>query len=174
MALVADIARRLTLLNPKSLSPLEGSGIVLIDEIDLHLHPSWQQKIIQRLESTFPHIQFVVTTHSPQVCHTVDSSSIWLLKDGKKYRAPKGTRGAVSSWVLKNLFEVDVRPPDDEITQNLKRYRELVYDDKYDTVDALELKKQLSRHFGSAYEDLVQLDLYIDNRKWEKEYEEDQ
>ncbi|HCG7073355.1 MULTISPECIES: retron Ec78 anti-phage system effector ATPase PtuA [Vibrio] len=174
LALVADIARRLTLLNPKSLSPLEGSGIVLIDEIDLHLHPSWQQKIIQRLESTFPHIQFVVTTHSPQVCHTVDSSSIWLLKDGKKYRAPKGTRGAVSSWVLKNLFEVDVRPPDDEITQNLKRYRELVYDDKYDTVDALELKKQLSRHFGSAYEDLVQLDLYIDNRKWEKEYEEDQ
>lgn len=173
LALVADIARRLTLLNPKSPSPLDSSGIVLIDEIDLHLHPSWQQKVIQRLESTFPNIQFIVTTHSPQVCHTVDSSSIWLLKDGQKYRAPKGTRGAVSSWVLKNLFEVEVRPPDDEITKNLQCYQELVYEDKYDSKDALELRKQLSRHFGSAYEDLVQLDLYIDNRKWEKEYDAD-
>ncbi|MCG9782006.1 AAA family ATPase [Vibrio brasiliensis] len=172
LALVADIARRLTLLNPKSLSPLDGSGIVLIDEVDLHLHPSWQQKVIQRLESTFPNIQFVVTTHSPQVCHTVDSSAIWLLKEGNKYRAPKGTRGAVSSWVLKNLFEVEVRPPEDEITKSLERYRKLVFDDMYDSEDALALRKQLSRHFGSAYEDLVQLDLYIDNRKWEKEYEE--
>ncbi|MEZ9450545.1 retron Ec78 anti-phage system effector ATPase PtuA [Vibrio splendidus] len=173
LALVADIARRLTLLNPKALAPLEGSGIVLIDEVDLHLHPSWQQKVIQRLESTFPNVQFVVTTHSPQVCHTVDSSSIWLLKEGKKYRAPKGTRGAVSSWVLKNLFEVDIRPPDDEITKALTRYRELVYDDEFDSKDALALRKQLSRHFGAGYEDLVELELYIDNRKWEKEYEED-
>lgn len=171
LALVADIARRLSLLNSRSPSPLEGAGIVLIDEIDLHLHPSWQQKIIQRLESTFPNIQFVVTTHSPQVCHTVESSSIWLLKDGKKYRAPRGTRGAVSSWVLKNLFEVEVRPPDDDITKSLERYRELVYDDQYDSEDALKLRKLLSQHFGSEYEDLVQLDLYVDNRKWEKEYE---
>ncbi|WP_345862793.1 retron Ec78 anti-phage system effector ATPase PtuA [Shewanella algae] len=172
LALVADIARRLTLLNHKALSPLDGSGIVLIDEVDLHLHPLWQQKVIKRLESTFPNIQFIVTTHSPQVCHTVDSSSIWLLKEGKKYRAPKGIRGAVSSWVLKNLFEVEVRPPEDEITLSLQRYQELVYDDMYDTEEAVELKKQLSRHFGSAYEDLVQLDLYVDNRRWEKEYEE--
>ncbi|EKO3856533.1 AAA family ATPase [Vibrio harveyi] len=173
LALVADIARRLTLLNPQSPSPLDGSGVVLIDEVDLHLHPSWQQQIIQKLETTFNNLQFIVTTHSPQVCHTVDSSAIWLLKDGQKYAAPKGIRGAVSSWVLKNLFEVEERPPEDQVTKMLSRYTELVYDDKYDEDDAIELRKLLSRHFGSGYQDLVKLDLFIENRRWEKEYEED-
>ncbi|OCH42464.1 retron Ec78 anti-phage system effector ATPase PtuA [Aliivibrio fischeri] len=173
LALVADIARRLTLLNPQSSTPLNGSGVVLIDEVDLHLHPSWQQKIIQKLESTFGNLQFIVTTHSPQVCHTVDSSAIWLLKNGKKQAAPKGIRGAVSSWVLKNLFEVDERPPEDEFTKKLSAYTKLVYEDRYDDKEAQDLRKQLSRHFGSGYQDLVNLDLYIENSRWEKEYEED-
>ncbi len=171
LALVADIARRLTLLNPGSPKPLDGSGIVLIDEVDLHLHPSWQQRIIQKLESTFGNLQFIVTTHSPQVCHTVDSSAIWLLKNGQKYAAPRGTRGAVSSWVLKNLFEVEERPPEDKFTQKLSRYTKLVYSDAYDEGEALELRKELSQHFGPGYQDLVKLDLYIENRNWEKEYE---
>lgn len=173
LALVADIARRLTLLNPKLSSPLDGSGVVIIDEIDLHLHPLWQQQIINKLETTFKNLQFIVTTHSPQVCHTVDSSSIWLLKNGKKYAAPKGIRGAVSSWVLKNLFEVEERPPEDEFTKKLFYYTDLVYSDKFDEVEAVKLRKELSRHFGQTYEDLVKLDLYIENKKWEQEYEKD-
>jgi predicted ATP-binding protein involved in virulence len=65
MALIGDIARRLVLLNPVMESPLEGCGVVLIDEIDLHLHPKWQQKVLPGLVNTFPNIQFIVTTHSP-------------------------------------------------------------------------------------------------------------
>lgn len=173
LALVADIARRLTLLNPQSLSPLDGSGVVLIDEVDLHLHPLWQQQIIQKLESTFCNLQFIVTTHSPQVCHTVDSSAIWLLINGKKEAAPKGVRGAVSSWVLKSLFKVEERPPEDEITKKLVCYTKLVYSDRYDEEESLTLRKELTSHFGSGYKDLVTLDLYIENSRWEKEYEED-
>lgn len=171
LALVADIARRLTLLNPNSEKPLSGSGIVLLDEIDLHLHPSWQQRVIKQLESTFPNIQFIITTHSPQVCHTIDSENIWVLKEGRKYSAPKGVRGALSSWVLKSLFEVDNRPPDDKYTKILKEYRELVYSDDYDTEPAQEMKSILADHFGSSADFLVELDMYIENREWEKELE---
>ncbi|WP_260677900.1 retron Ec78 anti-phage system effector ATPase PtuA [Vibrio furnissii] len=173
LALIADIARRLTMLNPSLANPLEGSGLVLIDEVDLHLHPSWQQKIMQRLESTFPNLQFIVTTHSPQVCHTLDSDNIWLLKDGKKFNAPKGVRGAVSSWVLKNLFYVEERPPEDEITQLFNKYKELVYADQYDSAEALKAREVLIDNFGKDYDEIVELDLYIENKEWEKEFEED-
>jgi predicted ATP-binding protein involved in virulence len=168
LSLVADIARRLTLLNPSLENPLLGTGVVLIDEIDLHLHPSWQQKIVQRLQSTFENIQFIITTHSPQVCHTIDSDNITLLKDGKKIKAPRGTRGAVSSWVLRNLFEVPERPEDDEFTKNLNEYKKIVYSDRYLTPKAKQLYIDLAKHFGSDYDVLVELQLYIENREWEK------
>lgn len=67
IALVGDIARRLSIANPSNLHPLTGKGIVLIDEIDLHLHPSWQARILPTLMNVFPNIQFIVTTHSPKV-----------------------------------------------------------------------------------------------------------
>jgi len=67
MAMLGDIARRLAIANPGFGNPLEGGGIVLIDEVDLHLHPAWQRKVSGVLRATFPNIQFVLTTHSPQV-----------------------------------------------------------------------------------------------------------
>jgi len=172
LALIADIARRLMLLNPSLENPLEGTGIVLIDEIDLHLHPSWQQKIVTGLTRTFPNIQFFISTHSPQVCHTLDSNSVWLIADGEASKAPRGLRGSMSSWVLQNLFYVDPRPPEDQFTQDLKRYEKVVYEDKYSSSEAKNLKKKLGEHFGYDYDVLVKLDLYIENREWEKEFEE--
>ncbi|EAB0741651.1 retron Ec78 anti-phage system effector ATPase PtuA [Escherichia coli] len=174
LALIADIARRLTLLNPNSVNPLDGTGIVLIDEIDLHLHPSWQQNIIPRLEKTFKNIQFIVTTHSPQVCHTIDSQNIWLLKNGQKFKAPKGVRGAISSWVLENLFEVAQRPPEDKYTKLLQEYKNLVFSEKYASEDARKLGATLSQHFGPDDETLVELKLEIEKRIWEDDFEKDQ
>lgn len=168
LALVADIARRLTLLNPGRENPLDGMGIVLIDEIDLHLHPSWQQAIVSRLQSTFKNLQFIITTHSPQVCHTVSSDNIWLLKDGKIYGAPRGVQGAVSSWVLENLFEVAERPPEDKFTIMLAEYKNIVYSDNYHSSKARDLCKKLEENFGSDYDVLVELRQYIENREWEK------
>lgn len=69
------------------------------------------------------------------------------------------------------MFEVEERPPEDKFTQKLSRYTKLVYSDAYDEGEALELRKELSQHFGPGYQDLVKLDLYIENRNWEKEYE---
>ena len=61
--LIADLAMRLTIANPSLENPLEGEGIVLIDEIDLHLHPQWQRNILPALLATFSKCQFIVTTH---------------------------------------------------------------------------------------------------------------
>jgi predicted ATP-binding protein involved in virulence len=71
LALVLDIARKMAMTHPSLENPLEGDGIVLIDEIDLHLHPAWQREVIGKLQAIFPHCQFVITTHSPQVVSCV-------------------------------------------------------------------------------------------------------
>lgn len=65
--MVGDLARRLAIANHNMKNPLLGKGIVLIDEIELHLHPSWQGRIVSVLMETFPNIQFIITTNSPKV-----------------------------------------------------------------------------------------------------------
>lgn len=81
LALLGDIARRVAMANPCRENPMEGSGIVLIDEIDLHMHPAWQRKILSVLRELFPNIQFLITTHSPQILGEVDRSyNLFLLK----------------------------------------------------------------------------------------------
>jgi predicted ATP-binding protein involved in virulence len=74
IGMVADIAFRATKLNPQFgfLAAKETPGVVLIDEVDMHLHPEWQQVVLQSLTTAFPALQFIVTTHSPQVLTTVN------------------------------------------------------------------------------------------------------
>ena len=67
LAMICDLGRRLSLANPRLDNPLHGSGVVLIDELELHLHPKWQREVRGKLRSTFPNIQFIATTHSPFV-----------------------------------------------------------------------------------------------------------
>lgn len=72
LAMLGDIARRLAIANPHASNPLQGNGIVLIDEVDLHMHPKWQQQIAPMLHKTFPNVQFILTTHSPLVLGGLD------------------------------------------------------------------------------------------------------
>lgn len=71
LALVCDLGRRLALANPRLENPLHGSGVVLIDEIELHLHPKWQREVVGKLRRIFPNIQFITTTHSPFVIQSL-------------------------------------------------------------------------------------------------------
>lgn len=73
LALFGDLARRLAIANPTLENPLKGRGVVLIDEIELHMHTSWQRKVIGVLKKTFPNVQFIITTHSPQVLGEIDN-----------------------------------------------------------------------------------------------------
>lgn len=111
LALLGDLARRLVLANPHAENPLEGSGIVLIDEIELHMHPSWQRSILHVLRNVFPNIQFFITTHSPQVLGEAGSDydiiSLKLDQNGRGY-AVSGIRqldGFDSNMILEEYMD---------------------------------------------------------------------
>lgn len=87
IALVCDIVRRLSLANPTG-NILNGEGIVLIDEVDLHLHPSWEQSVMEKLHLTFPNIQFIVSAHSPLVASHFDGQ-VFAVNNGTVTPLPR-------------------------------------------------------------------------------------
>jgi ABC-type multidrug transport system ATPase subunit len=109
LSMVLDLAKRLSQANPNSENPLKtGEAIVLIDEIDLHLHPKWQHEIVQKLCEIFPNCQFIATTHSPQVIGEVEHERIQIIKDGNVCPSPP-SYGLDSSRVLEGIMEADSR-----------------------------------------------------------------
>ncbi|MEQ1528994.1 MAG: AAA family ATPase, partial [Methylococcales bacterium] len=174
LAMVGDIAYRCIKLNPHLglNAAKESTGIVMIDEVDMHLHPSWQQTILGGLTQAFPKIQFIVTTHSPQVISTVSSHQIRILDGDKVYSAEAGTKGAEASRILKRIFEVEPRPQQDPNTQLLNQYLDLVYADRWNNQEALAKRKQLDAIYQNNEPELTKADLYIENRQWELTIEE--
>ena len=81
LSMVMELAYRSVLLNPDTDDSKEISGIVLIDEIDAHLHPKWQWKVINVLENIFPRVQFIVATHSPMIISSAKNANIIVLDD---------------------------------------------------------------------------------------------
>ncbi|HHQ4456117.1 TPA: AAA family ATPase [Aeromonas hydrophila] len=174
LALVGDIARRLVMLNPSAKNPLkDGQGIVLIDEIDLHLHPKWQQRVVPKLIETFQRIQFVISTHSPIIASTIHHSGIIRINNGNISPASKGSQGAESSRLLKQLYQVENRDPNSDSAKKLEAYKKYVYDDKWACDDAIKLKNELIDAFGDSEPELAILEEYIDTRTWEIEIEKD-
>lgn len=110
LALIGDLCRRLVLANPTLEDPLKGKGIVLIDEVDLHLHPKWQGEIAERLAKVFENLQFIITTHSSQVINRVATDKLRLLGDGNVYMADYGY-GMPTDVVLKDIMGVDSEQP---------------------------------------------------------------
>jgi len=110
LMLVVDIARRLTIANPALSNPLDGFGIVLIDEIELHLHPQWQREILPALNKTFSNLQFIVTTHSPQVLSKIKNESIRLIEQDTIVDFAPITYGKDSNSILYDAFNTLERP----------------------------------------------------------------
>lgn len=111
LALVGDMARRLSILNPSLRNQNEGAGVVLIDEIDLHLHPRWQREVMAKLNTTFPNCQFIISTHSPQVVGELKPESVALLRDGELLGHPQASYGLTSGQVLEEVMETSSRTP---------------------------------------------------------------
>lgn len=111
LALVFDLTRRLAIANPDSDNPIaEGVALVLIDEIELHLHPKWQRDVIKRLPLIFRSCQFVVTTHSPQVIGETEARCVRLLTwrdGGVVVDTPAMAYGTDSNWILRVLMGAD-------------------------------------------------------------------
>ena len=109
LALVLDLTRRLSQANPAMTDPAaESEAVVLIDEIDLHLHPKWQRQIVHNLIAAFPCCQFIATTHSPQVIGEVEHDRVQVIANGQVY-SPPYSFGMDSSQILEEIMEVDPR-----------------------------------------------------------------
>lgn len=147
IALAADIARRLVgPIDVVAEAVLEREALVLIDEIELHLHPEWQQRVLPDLMRTFPNVQFVVSTHSPQVLTTVRPEQIVELgwQDGHIVAgaAPTPTYGAEADYVLSALMNVDKRPPN-SFARKFREYMRLIDDGKGESDKARNLRQTL-------------------------------
>lgn len=151
IALVGDITRRLSIANPNSKEPLKGDGIILIDEIDLHLHPSWQRLIIPKLLELFPNCQFFISTHSPQVLSHVQPSNTFLLDNTNNelsYSQPSESYGQSTNRILEDLLDVDARPT--YIKDRLHNIFKLIQDKKLK--DAKKEINQLEKEIGEDSE----------------------
>jgi len=113
IGLVSDIARRACLLNPQLESRVmeDTPGIVLIDELDMHLHPKWQRALTLGLQRAFPSVQFIVASHSPQVLSEMRPEQIIVLS-GNGSSHPQVSYGLDSSSVLQEVMDAPARPVD--------------------------------------------------------------
>jgi predicted ATP-binding protein involved in virulence len=166
LAMVGDIAYRCIKLNPHLglNAAKESRGVVMIDEIEMHLHPAWQQTILGNLCKAFPNIQFIVTTHSPQVLTTVKPECIRLLcADGKVLTPAINTYGEESKVVLEDLMHTSSRPHTDE-TDLLQDYLKRINHGDIDSPEVTQWRQTLEKAFGSEYSKLKLADMVIS--KW--------
>lgn len=158
IGLVADLALRAVQLNPHlGENAAQGTeGIVMIDEVDMHLHPQWQQMILPDLMRTFPRVQFIVTTHSPQVLSTVKRESIRLLSLAQGTSPLAMSYGEPSGNVLQGVMLVDPQPPVPE-KSDLQALTALVDQGHYQDETALNLLRRLSSALGEQHPQLQRL-----------------
>ena len=168
LALILDLSRRLVLANDETDDPLsESKALVIIDELDLHLHPNWQRTIVDRLTETFPSCQFIATTHSPLIFGEVKPERIILIDNGTANR-PSQSLGMDTNWILRHLMGVTERETDTK--QELDRIEKLIEDENYDA--ATEAIESLRSTVGD-FPELVSLQTRIDMFDfWEDEEDE--
>lgn len=113
VALIADIARRMCILNPHMGKDVlkNTSGVVIIDELDIHLHPAWQRSIVPALKEAFPKVQFIAASHSPQIIGSLNPEEVIILNNGSASH-PRVTYGLDSSSVLEEVMGVTQREPE--------------------------------------------------------------
>jgi predicted ATP-binding protein involved in virulence len=146
LTLIGDLVRRAVMLNPDlgEKAPLETPGVVLIDELDLHLHPNWQRRVIHDLKKTFPRVQFIATTHSPQLIGEALPEEIRILEKGGVSK-PERSFGLDSSEILEEVMSSSRR--NIEIDRLLKNLSELI--DREEINKAREVLSQVEARLGA-------------------------
>jgi predicted ATP-binding protein involved in virulence len=162
LALVGDLARRLALANPSRKNPLLWEGVVLIDEIELHMHPAWQREILSKLKKTFPNIQFIITTHSPQVLGEVGSDfnifSLFHSDNEIEYSKIDSLVGWNSNYILEDYMN----------TLSLNLQTKKLIDSMYKSYEigdyntAKEKAQELEKLTNIDHEDIVKINILLD------------
>lgn len=155
--LLIDIARRLITVAKKNNKTdfLNGHGIVLIDEIEQHLHPKWQRMLLPTLNTIFPNIQFIVTTHSPQVISYVKNGGVFTLANGQAY--PQNTYGRDNEWLLEEVMQ-DVNRPK-EVEAKLNTYFQYIREGEL--AMAQSLRQELETLIGEDEPEFIKADILI-------------
>ena len=164
LAMAGDLARRLAISQPSRALPLEGSAVVLIDEIEQHLHPSWQRRILPLLTQTFPNCQFIVTTHSPQIVSQVQPKSIYILEkmgDDIIAKHPESSFGRDSNRILEDLMGVPERPL--EIKEKLLELFRVINDGDLERAKAMQ--QEIAAEIGEDEPELVKASVSIRRRE---------
>lgn len=168
LGLVADLARRMVMLNPLLENPFEGRGIILIDEIELHLHPKWQQDVIENLQAVFPNLQKIITTHSPIVLSTVDKRCVRQFieydEDAVVYLEPPKfqTKGVINSDILELVMRVFAAPPHIAESHWVDEFETALDQGEYkDNVSAKDLYDKIKKHFGEESAELKKCEAFI-------------
>ena len=135
LSMIGDIAYRMAVLNPMLGDKVleETPGVVVIDEIDLHLHPQWQQTIISDLNTIFPKIQFIVSSHAPAVINSVAKERIRILDNGEIYVPAAQTYGRDANSILREVMKVSERPTD--IKQRMNIFYSYMNENNYKEAD---------------------------------------
>jgi predicted ATP-binding protein involved in virulence len=147
-------------LNPQLLDHIleETPGIVLIDEVDMHLHPEWQRRIMEDLHYIFPKIQFIVTTHSPSVLANVKREHIILLEKNQVYVPDNTTYGRDITAILHEVMKVEIRPQ--QVIDLKDRFYKSLSDEQYE--QAKKLLKELEDVLGNNDADVLQAKVSLD------------
>lgn len=174
LAMIGDIAYRAYKLNPHlgAEAAREAGGVVLIDEIDMHLHPSWQQRVLGQLREAFPRIQFVVTTHSPQVLTTVNRDHIRVLQfletTFEAKRPDFSPLAHESGDALAKVMGTH-REPELPLQETIRSYEQLVRSGQEETPDAIQLKSALDEAGYQIHESDLVTWRFLASRKSGKE-----
>ena len=149
---------------------LSAPAIILVDEIDLHLHPSWQQRVLQDLMRAFPLTQFIVTTHSPQVLTSVDAACIRKLVSTNApdsdqtciqvQLTTEQTRGVASADVLASSMGVNPIPDVPE-ARKLSDYHALIQQNLHASDEGRRLRAELDAHFSPSHPVMHECDRMI-------------
>lgn len=137
LSMIGDIAYRMAVLNP-TLGDMvleKTPGIVLIDEVDLHLHPQWQQTILSDLHVIFPNVQFIVSSHAPAVINSVPRNQIRILDNGEIYLPAAQTYGRDANSILREVMKVSERPAD--VKQRLDLFYAYMDENNYKNADRI-------------------------------------
>lgn len=126
LAWVIDLSKRLFDKFPSSENPLQEEAVVLIDEIDLHLHPQWQRDVIAVISKIFPQIQFIVTTHSPLVIQSLEEVNLYtLVRDGDKVNVKKADRTNYSGWTVEEILRYTMGLNDNVQSDIMQGYQQM-------------------------------------------------
>lgn len=135
LSVIADIAKRLSIANPKSQNPLEEEAVILIDELDLHLHPKWQKEIVADLKRTFPNCQFIISTHSPFIIQSLEADELFDIKS-MKFAEEKGN---YKGWSIETIqeYKMGVKPKTAIFNDYLEKFSMAMDNENYDEVKEL-------------------------------------